>query len=39
VPGGDAEWPDRGAVFDGELEAAMKEAQQSFDRILAQGQA
>jgi multiple sugar transport system substrate-binding protein len=29
----------RRAVFDGELEAAMKEAQNSFDRILARGQA
>jgi multiple sugar transport system substrate-binding protein len=29
----------RRAVFDGELEAAMTEAQQNFDRILAQGQA
>ena len=29
----------RRAVFDGELEAAMKEAQDSFDRILARGQA
>jgi multiple sugar transport system substrate-binding protein len=29
----------RRAVFDGELEAAMTEAQESFDRILAQGQA
>jgi multiple sugar transport system substrate-binding protein len=29
----------RRAVFDGELEAAMTEAQKSFDRILSQGQA
>ncbi|GAB3815819.1 extracellular solute-binding protein [Kribbella italica] len=29
----------RRAVFDGELEAAMSEAQESYDRILAQGQA
>ncbi|MFC5266284.1 ABC transporter substrate-binding protein [Kribbella qitaiheensis] len=29
----------RRAVFDGEVEAAMQEAQQSYDRILAQGQA
>ena len=29
----------RKAVFDGELEAAMKEAQQNYDRILKQGQA
>jgi multiple sugar transport system substrate-binding protein len=29
----------RRAVFDGELEAAMKEAQNSYDRILARGQA
>ena len=29
----------RRAVFDGELEAAMKEAQSNYDRILAQGQA
>jgi len=29
----------RRAVFDGELEAAMKEAQQNYDRILGQGQA
>jgi multiple sugar transport system substrate-binding protein len=29
----------RRAVFDGELEAAMKEAQQNYDRILKQGQA
>jgi multiple sugar transport system substrate-binding protein len=29
----------RRAVFDGELEAAMREAQNSYDRILAQGQA
>ncbi|MGC4937827.1 extracellular solute-binding protein [Kribbella sp. DT2] len=29
----------RRAVFDGELEAAMTEAQESYDRILAQGQA
>jgi multiple sugar transport system substrate-binding protein len=29
----------RRAVFDGELEAAMKEAQQNYDRILQQGQA
>jgi multiple sugar transport system substrate-binding protein len=29
----------RRAVFDGEIEAAMAEAQQSYDRILGQGQA
>jgi multiple sugar transport system substrate-binding protein len=29
----------RRAVFDGQLEAAMTEAQKSFDRILSQGQA
>ncbi|HWD82392.1 MAG TPA: extracellular solute-binding protein, partial [Kribbella sp.] len=29
----------RRAVFDGELEAAMKEAQRNYDRILRQGQA